>query len=186
MPIAFISNAQVEAIAVSRDEKRVIDYLTKVVRSESGESDEWCSVAMEMHVALKRSSGSTGVQVILASPSTPDAIPIVINEENIRQAYPWDYKRLEDELRNRYSDFKFDAKFHNIMRGLKPDQRFAKTRQLDPGNPKSSKKVFYSPNIAKEIDRHYTIANVSSACGPSGTERVAVAASGGALDPLLA
>ncbi len=32
-----------------------------------------------------------------------------------------------------------------------------KTRYLNPGNPKSSRKDFYNPNIVPEFDRHYTL-----------------------------
>jgi hypothetical protein len=31
-----------------------------------------------------------------------------------------------------------------------------KTRYLDPGNPKSSRKDFYNPNIVAEFDKAYT------------------------------
>ena len=41
--------------------------------------------------------------------------------------------------------------------GLNGDQRFANLRYLDPGNPKSLKKRFYSPNIVAEFDKHYTL-----------------------------
>jgi hypothetical protein len=32
-----------------------------------------------------------------------------------------------------------------------------KTRYLDPGNPKSSRKDFYSPNIVAQFDKSYTL-----------------------------
>jgi hypothetical protein len=34
--------------------------------------------------------------------------------------------------------------------------KFGIYRYLDPGNPKSSKKPFFDPNIVTEFDKHYT------------------------------
>jgi hypothetical protein len=39
---------------------------------------------------------------------------------------------------------------------LETDPIFASERVLDPGNPRSAKKMFFSPNILKEFDKCYT------------------------------
>lgn len=43
------------------------------------------------------------------------------------------------------------------------DARYSMARYLDPDNPKSGKKEFYSPNILKEFDKHYTPAKAAPA-----------------------
>lgn len=62
---------------------------------------------------------------------------------------------LTTQLKRRYSDFKANATYHRIRRDLETDSRFANERVLDPGNPKSAKKMFFSPNIISEFDKHY-------------------------------
>jgi hypothetical protein len=88
--------------------------------------------------------------------SDPDAVPVVLSEEDIRKQYPLDYRALTDKLRSRYSDFKENAEYHKIRKRLARDERYARTRYLDPGNPRSGKKDFYSSNALSVFDGHYT------------------------------
>jgi hypothetical protein len=86
----------------------------------------------------------------------PSALAVRLTEEQILERYPWDYKTLTEKCRLRYVNFKVNQEYHEIRKRLEADQRFAHIRRLDPENPKSSKKVFYNPNILAEFDKHYT------------------------------
>jgi predicted HTH transcriptional regulator len=86
----------------------------------------------------------------------PSAPTVRVKEDNLLKGY-WDYKRLKDELRNRYVDLKFNNNFHNIKRNLEGNDHLCIIRLLDPDNPKSSKKKYYHPNIVKEFDKYYTL-----------------------------
>ena len=68
-----------------------------------------------------------------------------------------DYATFGDKLKGRYIDFKENDKYHALRKKLAADPRFMKTRYLDPGNPKSSRKNFYNPNILPEFDKAYTL-----------------------------
>lgn len=46
--------------------------------------------------------------------------------------------------------------FHDIRKPLRDDPKFVRTRLLDPGNPKGTRKDFFSPNIVREFDKHHT------------------------------
>ena len=85
----------------------------------------------------------------------PDAFRITLDEEAIRDKYPWDYSMLSGRLRKRYSDFKITSKYHSLRKSLEGNSVYCLERLLDPGNPKSAKKIFYNPNIIKEFDKHY-------------------------------
>jgi hypothetical protein len=93
----------------------------------------------------------------------PDAIPITLEEEDIRATYPWDYNILTTRLSKRYSNFKANQDYHRIRKPLESDERFANERFLDPGNPRSARKMFYNPNILAEFDKHYEKAEQSDA-----------------------
>jgi hypothetical protein len=47
-------------------------------------------------------------------------------------------------------------KYHDLRKQLANDPRFGHVRQLDPGNPRTSKMTFFNPNILTEFDKHYT------------------------------
>ncbi len=92
--------------------------------------------------------------VILSS--GPKALPVVVDEKDIRKFYPYDYRQLTAELRKRYSNFKVNQDYHNLRKKFKDKEEFCFTKKLDPNYPKSPKKHFYSERIIKEFDKHYT------------------------------
>jgi hypothetical protein len=86
----------------------------------------------------------------------PDAIKITYGEEDIRRRYPLDYKELNRTLRKRYTDFKENQNYHKIRTDLAGNRRYCRLRYLDPNNPKSSKKPFFSKEIIHLFDPYYT------------------------------
>jgi hypothetical protein len=71
--------------------------------------------------------------------------------------YPWDAADLKQKLKNRYIDFKENPKYHALKKKVAANPQYMNTRYLDPGNPKSSRKDFYNPNILREFDKNYTL-----------------------------
>jgi hypothetical protein len=111
-------------------------------------------VEVELRFARKAADGALMVRV---APNDPNAVPIVITEEDARKAYPWTYEELRRALRKRYSDFKENDAFHRVRRPVEGDTRYCHVRQLDCKNPKSHKQRFYNPNILGIFDEHYTL-----------------------------
>ncbi len=87
----------------------------------------------------------------------PSAPEIRVREETLLKKYPLDYRKLVEKLRSRYIDFKLNQRFHQFKRQFKKKGTLCHTRCLDPDNPKSSKKDFYSLKIIKEFDKHYKL-----------------------------
>lgn len=85
----------------------------------------------------------------------PKALLVKMEEKDIRQKFPFDYKTLTEKLRTRYSDFKQNQKYHDLRKKFKKDKNCCNTRYLDSTNPKSSKKDFYSKKILKRFDKYY-------------------------------
>ena len=98
-----------------------------------------------MDIRLKRSSAAEATRVQITDDE--DAIAITITEEDIRREYPWDYAALCDKLTARYSDFSMNMRFHDLRRPMKDDPTYVHRRYLDPSNPRSGEKDFYSPNV---------------------------------------
>jgi hypothetical protein len=153
MPLAFFRDLRsAEALALSGEERKLLAYLSQRVREGSDDPASDFSVALRFDIRLVRAS--EGAPAVVVS-REPGAIPVTLEEEDIRQQYPWTYDILCTRLRKRYSDFKMNEKFHRIRRPLEADPRYCRVRLLDPGNPRSGQKRFYSPNIVREFDRQY-------------------------------
>jgi len=155
MPIGFVPVlGTVAGVSPSADEARLLDYLDSLISGSDDERSMGYSVALEVDISMRRSSSDGSLAVVITD--DPDAPRVRLTEEDIRRKYPWDYAELSKRLGERYVDFKMNAKYHSIRMPLRSDLRYVKTRLLDPGNPNSPKKDFYSPNIVAVFDRHYT------------------------------
>ena len=153
MPIGFLSARAATAISVGGNEGKLVSYLRNLSAAQntttSGAAD--FHIALDVNLSFKRSA--TDAVSTFALTNDPSAPNVFLTEEDIRSKYPWDYKQLLTACRSRYRDFKESQEFHALRKPLLEDTRFARMRFLDPGNPKSSKKVFHSPNILPMFDR---------------------------------
>ena len=157
MPLAFFRGfSGATEVHLSIEEKRVIETINVLHKDHSGSSDGEYNVLLEMEVRLKTTSDPSAVR--LARGDDPGAIPITLEEKDIRNRYPWDCKELMTRLVARYREFKQNQRYHDIWKPLVDDTRYAIQRYLDPGNLQSTSKTFFSQNIFNEFDKYYTIA----------------------------
>lgn len=159
LPLAFISPSSSDAIQPSRGEKRFLRYLVKLASGSSGAGSEYC-VAVKVRVHFERSDARGTAKLRLTS--DPSAPAVYLTEEEIRKRYLWDYRELTRQCVQRYPEFKIDRNYHQLRKKLESDPRYGHVRLLDPANPKSSKKPFFSPEILVEFDKHYKRQAVSS------------------------
>jgi hypothetical protein len=153
MPLSFITlPKQTEAIVLNHEERNFLSFVESL-ESADEDADSPYSVTVNIDIKFTRSKAkdALGVQVT----NNPNAPAVRLTEEQIRDRNPWDYKRLTDECRARYSDFKALKKYHDLRAALLKDGRYGEVRYLDPDNKKSSKKPFFNPSILQELDKHY-------------------------------
>lgn len=154
LPLSFAPYPlDVETVPLTKPEEKFLSYLHSL-DPENSNPDSPYSVTVDIKVQFVRSTTADAVRVRLSN--APDAIPIRLTEEQIRQRYPWDYRELTRRCRKRYSDFKANDQYHQIRKALCNDERYCHVRFLDQGNPQSSRKIFYNPNILQEFDKYYT------------------------------
>ena len=153
LPLAFITGGKnIDSVIVTVGESRLIKYLQSLAAAEPDAKSPY-SVAVRVDVKFERSKLSTASKVQITN--DPDAVKVILTEENVLERYPWDYKALGAKCADRYSVFKQDANFHKLRKPLLDDARYAHSRYLNPSNPKSGRKDFYSPSILDVLDKHY-------------------------------
>ncbi len=153
MPLSFIAlPQQTEGVVLNHEEKKFLAFVESLEPANDDASSPY-SVTVNIDIKFTRSKAkdALGVQVT----NNPNAPEVRLTEEQIRDRYPWDYDRLNEECVKRYSNFKQVQKYHDLRKRLLKDKRFGEVRYLDPGNTKSSKKPFFNPNILQEFDKHY-------------------------------
>lgn len=152
MPLAYV-DSKIEASSITTDEvQKYIDFVKNKVNRTT---DDEFTVAISIDIQFNKSNSFDGIGVKYSQ----YGIPITISEEDMRIKFPMDTKKLTDTAKKRYSDFKQDNKFNNLMKTIKSNDKLCYIRQLDPKNPKSNKKPFYGSNIWQELDKKYTKKN---------------------------
>lgn len=156
MPIAFLSDIpSVKSVNLNSEEKNVLNYFKKLQRKVKDDVTKDYNLTLAIDIKFRKIADPASVANVTIT-NSPEALPITLEEEDIRDKYPWDYNILTQRLRNRYEDFKVAQKYHQLRKKLENNPNYCNTRLLDPGNPKSQKKNFFNPNILKEFDKIFT------------------------------
>jgi hypothetical protein len=154
MPLAFLSQTRsAEGVVLNAEERHFLQFLKELRNVPGDDAANDFNVALGIEVYVRRSKLPDATPVVVSN--VPGAVVITFEEEDIRERYPWDYNILTARLKKRYSDFKINGKYHEIRRELEKDASYCRERLLDPGNPKSSRKNFYNPNVVRKFDEHY-------------------------------
>ncbi len=154
MPLTFMEfPTNVAGVVINADERTFLSFLEHY-RHTDPESDSQYSVAIDVEVRFTKSKSQ---EALLARITTnPDAPEFRLTEEDIKERYPWNYSTLNVKCKERYKDFKINAKYHDIRKAHAEDKRFAFERLQNPSNPDSSKMTFFNANILTELDKHYS------------------------------
>ena len=71
-----------------------------------------------------------------------------VSEEDILKNFPWNYGELTQRLKLRYTNFKVNNDYHKIRKTIENEQKFCRTRYLDPKKKNNGQqKKFYSTGI---------------------------------------
>jgi hypothetical protein len=143
----------VETIQLNKAEKAFLRFLETLTQQDDNPTNRY-SVAVNIEVRFVRSKLVSATPVRVTNDS--DAPAVQLTEEDLRARYPWDYAELTHQCKQRYPGFKVNKSYHERRKCLAQDQRYAYVRALDPHNPKSTKKTFYSQAILEKLDPNIT------------------------------
>jgi hypothetical protein len=158
MPLSFYHGFEAaESLSVSayNDQmKNFLRYLAAVEKEAASVEGAAHAVTLCLETKFVRSKEAGALPVQWTN--DPDAPVLAVKEEDALKGYPYNYRSLTAALKDRYTDFVAGRKYHSIRKPLEKQPKYCKVRLLDPGNSKSGKKNFYSSEIFKEFDKHYT------------------------------
>lgn len=154
MPLSFFRNFDdAPGVALNANEKKVLEYINKSEAAYDNDEIGDYNLTLRIDVKFQKVKSTSGLPVHITNDL--GATAIMLSEEDMTDKYPWDYEVLNTRLAKRYSDFKMNAKYHEIRKELEEDKRYAYERFLNPKNINGGKKTFYNPNIQKAFDQHY-------------------------------
>lgn len=154
MPLSFMSIPKDSDIVIlNTEEKNFFNFVDDLEDKNLAVDGEY-SIALNTTVKFTKSTSKEDIKVALSHDK--DAIKVNLTEEEIRNRYPFDYASLTEKCKKRYKDFVMNNDYHKNRRRYENDLKCAYTRYLDPSNPKSGRKIFYSDAMLSRLDNHYT------------------------------
>ena len=159
MPISFFHQSDISSFSVRSRNRQIDNLLDYINETESDVPDSdpaGPAVTLRLKTEFIKSEDSGAIPIYYDD--SPDASPVKIEEENIfRRKYPLPYADLVERMREKYVDFKQNRKFYDIKKKLESEgDKYCKERYLDFENKSGSKKKYYSTEIFKEFDKHYS------------------------------
>jgi hypothetical protein len=156
IPISFdLDQKEVEAVA-KKSSAAVVKFLAhikSVEESVSKQGGEFAfSVRIDFDLIKKKDDGAVKASVVSGAEAD---LRVVVEGDNVPAGFIWTYDELIAKIKDRYIDFKQNARFHEIMKNVKNDKKLCYERFLDPVNKKGGKKPFFNPNSLKHFDEHY-------------------------------
>lgn len=150
MPLAYVDGRTEVNAVMTNEVKKYLDFVKNKVDT-SDNNDEF-TIAISIDISFNKSNSFEGINFKYGA----DGVAITINEEDIRTKYPLTHGDVVEKAKKRYSNFIRNHDFHKVMREIKRNKALFHERRLDPDNPKSQKKPFYSTNVWQELDKHYS------------------------------
>ena len=101
MPIGFVTApGSATALRTSPHEGNLVSYLRSLVAEQESGDTSGFHVALEVNLSFKRSAADAVTTVEVTD--DPNAVKVVLTEEDIRNKYPWDFRELTQRLRDRF------------------------------------------------------------------------------------
>ncbi|MFV1450563.1 DUF3644 domain-containing protein [Maribacter sp. HS] len=154
MPMSFFHPHELQSYSVNNESiqnQNLLRYIGRKEKKFPHDPLSQHSISLRLETKFVKSK----MQI---DPNDPEAISVIIDEEDVfKKTYTWACKEnLVPALKKRYSDFKLNIEFWNLLKQLKQNPKFCRVRYLNTRTKKGSKQEWYNPNIVHEIDRHYT------------------------------
>lgn len=160
IPIAFASPPKsAQLVSLRGEEQRLANFIRDL--SSTTPLEDNVSVTVTLDFRINRTTASTPGSFTL-SPNGSIPARIAIPEDESRTIFRWSYDELITRLKQRYSDFKANTRFHGIKKDLLANSSLVYRRLADPLNPSKGSKDFFNPSIVLEFDKHYARRDVES------------------------
>lgn len=131
-----------------------IEILQKLARLTAQLSRSRYSAVFKFQVSISRSTWERSSVEAQSAPTPPK---LEFNDAYVLHTFPATYSELVAECRKRYSDFKLNFRFYNLLESLKSDPQCAHERRLNPSSEKSPTQMFYNLDaVLARLDDEYT------------------------------
>lgn len=158
MPLAFFPASELIGIQHGSKDVHVIKLLQYIAEKEQSfppnpSSDHNVSILIEAKFVKPNTLTAQAITIS----SDPNAPKVNIGIEDVKKTHPMGYRDLTSKAKLRYKNFKMNPRFVKIRKKLELNQKYCLKYPVNPMRPQGQSILCYSPEIFKELDKHYTL-----------------------------
>lgn len=154
LPVGFIGEATIARGGYPKSQRELLSALDSLASSSGNNQNAEYSVALQISVEINRDLSGGGSIGITNDPNAPT---VRIADDDLLSHFTLAYADVANECRLRYSDFRQNQCFNDVMSLVKQDSNCSHLRKLNPANPRSAEAFFYNPVATFDrLDREYT------------------------------
>jgi hypothetical protein len=161
MPLSFFPEMSISDHIISEGSEfaTFLKYIYDLERQFPSNAESNYNITLNYEVRIKKATDPD--YNIFVTDANSEGMAVKVEEDDVyRRRYPLSYTKLIEKLIERYSDFKRDKRFYDLKKSLEDTsihgEKYCRVRYLNSLENQGSKKTYYSPEILKEFDRHYT------------------------------
>lgn len=157
MPLSFFHPSELEPIFTeSRDDavSKLLQYIADKEKKFPSNPSSKHNISIIIETKIVKSSTLDAQKIKISSDKSAPEVRLSI--EDVRKTHPLTYKELTSKMKARYKNFKENQKYHELRKILVAEQNCCLKYPLNPLNPEGKSMCFFSPEIFKEFDKHYT------------------------------
>ena len=151
LPIAFAGEANLVSLGYPKGQKELIETLASI-SSEADPSDTAHSVTLSIDINLNPIFSGGATVGVTSDPSAPR---VQISDAEFVQNFPATYHEIIAECKERYPNFKADARFRSTMKSIKSNRACAHERRLDPRSNQSGRWFYNRDETLRILDAEY-------------------------------
>lgn len=163
MPMSFYHSYEIESFSINKVPKQIQNLLQHISKKEEdhpSDINNEHNISLRLVTKFEKSSSLKGLKVTYDENAE---ITVKVEAENqFQKKYPLDYEQLMQKMRERYSNWKRNKSFWEIYKTIVADKKFSDERFLDMQKKSGIKKRYYSTEIFKEFNKHYTNKTIDS------------------------
>lgn len=157
MPITFKHRFEFESFSINSidtQSKNFIKYIGDIEREHPSDINNEYNISLNLKLKYTKATSSDAILVTNSNDS--NALKVTLTEEEITNNYPLTYDDLLTECKDRYSNFKKNPEFNNLMREIKNNTIYTYRRKLYPKSKKSGTTYLYNNKVFQIFDKYYT------------------------------
>lgn len=164
MPLSFFHEFEsIESFSVNSKDKQVETLLKYIEQSEQAgiinDGGDY-RTTLKLSTIIVKGQNENSIPFHFARNSEAQEAKAIVNITNsdaeFVSRYPHDYNTLYKKLQKRYSNFRKNRAFDEVLKKLKNEAKYAGHRPNNVKNPEGSKTTYYSGEVFNVFDNIYT------------------------------